>query len=189
VGIQETQLLLDGLARTHPALVREVVPRSVTPIVLAEVLYRLAQEGVSLRNLREILEALAKRPAGDDNPTLLTEHVRAALCRQLTFQHSSQDGSVAVFVLDAMIEDTVREAVQSTAAGGTLALEPDLLRDIVAAVGRSIATLAAPIILTAGDIRRHVRALLATDHPHVTVLSHRELTPETKLQTLGRITL
>src|SRR5204862_2555096 len=29
VGVQETQALLDGLERTHPALVREVVPKLV----------------------------------------------------------------------------------------------------------------------------------------------------------------
>jgi type III secretion protein V len=189
VGIQETHRLLDDLARSHPALVREVVPKWVTPTVLADVLHRLAQEGVSLRNLRDILGALAKRPTGEDDAALLTEHVRAALCRQLTFQHSDQNGTLAVFVLDGMIEDTVREAVQSTGAGGTLALEPDLARDIVATVGRHIASLAAPVILTAGDIRRHVRALLATEHPHVAVLAPHELTPETPLQNLGSIAL
>ena len=59
VGVQETQALLDGLERTHPALVREVVPKLVSPVVLTDVLRRLVEEGVSLRNLPDVLGALA----------------------------------------------------------------------------------------------------------------------------------
>jgi type III secretory pathway component EscV len=78
-GIEETQGLLDALARTHPTLVREVVPKIVTPVLLADVLGRLAEEGVSLRALPEVLEALAESAPKERDPLLLTEEVRAAL--------------------------------------------------------------------------------------------------------------
>jgi type III secretion protein V len=186
VGIQETQALLDSLAITHPALVREVVPKLVNQVLLAEILHRLAGEGISLRNLPEILGVLAKRTPGDgDDPASLTDFVRAALRPQITFKYTGQDGTVAVFVLDAVIEETVREAI----AGGRLALEPELSRDIVQAVGRAISGVDAPAILTAGDIRRHVRSLLASEHPQVAVIANQELVPEAKLRTLGRIAI
>jgi type III secretion protein V len=60
VGIEETQGLLDRLAQTHPALVREVVPKLISPTLLADVLRRLVEEGVSLRNLKDVLGALAE---------------------------------------------------------------------------------------------------------------------------------
>jgi type III secretion protein V len=186
VGIQETQTLLDSLSITHPALVREVVPKLANQVVIAEILHRLAEEGISLRNLPEILGALAKRTPGDgDDPASLTDFVRAALRPQITFKYTGQDGTVAVFVLDAVIEDTVREAI----AGGRLALEPELSRDIVQAVGRAISGVDAPVILTAGDIRRHVRSLLASEHPQVAVIANQELVPEARLRTLGRIAI
>jgi type III secretion protein V len=196
VGIQEVQGLLEALERTHPALVREVVPKLVTPALLTDILRRLAEEGVSLRALREILGALAEWAPLERDPVALTEHVRAALRRQLTASHLDRTGTVGVFLLDPMIEDAVREAIHKTATGSYLALEPELSRDILAAVGRALAAPAAagppgdggaPVLLTSADIRRYVRRLIETEHPQVAVLSYPELAPEAKLHPLGRI--
>jgi type III secretion protein V len=189
VGIQETQSLLDQLARTLPALVREVVPKVVSPALLTEILRRLAAEGVSLRSLREILGALAEPAPADSDPVTLTEHVRAALRRQITFTHAGGSGVLHAYFLDPMIEDTVREAIQHAASGSTLALEPELCSDIVKAVGRTVADSAAPVIVTAADIRCHVRGLLQGEFPGLAVLSYQEIEPDVKLQPLGRITV
>jgi type III secretion protein V len=189
VGIQETQSLLDQLARTQPALVREVVPKLVSPARLTEILRRLAAEGVSLRSLREILGALAERAPADSDPVTLTEHVRAALRRQITFAYSGGSRVLRAYFLDPMIEDTVREAIQHAASGGTLALEPELSSDIVKAVSRAVADNAAPVIVTTADIRCHVRGLLQAEYPQIVVLSYQEIEPDVKLQPLGRITV
>jgi type III secretion protein V len=189
VGIQETQALLEGLQRTHPHLVREVVPKLVSPVLLADVLQRLAREGISLRHLGDILEALAKHAGGAGNAALLAEEVRAALRRQITFKYSNPDGGVGVFFLDSMIEETVREAIRTTSAGSHLALEPELSGDIIRAVKRTVAEVASPVILTTGDIRRHLRGLLESEQPQIAVLAYQELLPEAKLQTLGRISV
>ena len=189
VGIQETQLLLDQLARSQPALVREVVPKLVSPTLLTEILRRLAAEGVSLRSLREILGALAGRAPADSDPVTLTEHVRAALRRQITFAHSGGSRVLHAYFLDPMIEDTVREAIQHAASGSTLALEPELCSDIGKAVGRTVADNTAPVIVTTADIRCHVRGLLQGEFPELAVLSYQEIEPDVKLQPLGRITV
>jgi type III secretion protein V len=189
VGIQETQSLLDQLARTLPALVREVVPKVVSPALLTEILRRLAAEGVSLRSLREILGALAERAPADSDPVTLTEHVRAALRRQITFTHAGGSGVLHAYFLDPMIEDTVREAIQHAASGSTLALEPELCSDIGKAVGRTVADNTAPVIVTTADIRCHVRGLLQGEFPELAVLSYQEIEPDVKLQPLGRITV
>jgi type III secretion protein V len=189
VGIEETQSLLNRLERTHPALVREVVPKVVSPALLTEILRRLAAEGVSLRSLREILGALAERAPADSDPVTLTEHVRAALRRQITFAHVGGSGVLHAYFLDPIIEDTVREAIAHTTSGGALAIEPELSSDIVKAVGRAVANNSAPVIVTATDIRCHVRRLLEIEHPRLAVLSYQEIEPDVKLQSLGRITV
>jgi type III secretion protein V len=189
VGIQETQSLLDNLERTHPALVREVVPKLVTPVFLADVLQRLAKEGVSLRSLADILSALAKRGGDPGDAAAAAERVRSALQRQLTFQHGSPDGSVGVYFLDSMIEETVREGIRKGEAGDHLALPPELAHDIVAAVERAVAGQDRPVILTSPDVRRHLRGLLEHEQPKVTVLAYQELLPEAKLETRGQIAI
>jgi type III secretion protein V len=195
VGIQETQALLDDVQRSHPALVREVVPRLVTPAVLTEVLRRLAEEGISLRTLREILDALANRPAAASDPAALTEHVRAGLRRAITFQHADQRGRLSALLLDPTVEDTLREAIFRTPAGNHLALEPQLSRDIVAAVDRALkgaraaasSESAAPVLLTNPEIRPHLRQLLQHQQPDVAVLSFLELAPEAEVRTVGHV--
>ncbi len=189
VGIQETQVLLQALQRTHPNLVRAVVPQLVSPALLADVLQRLAREGLSLRHLGDILGALAKGMDGERDAASLAENVRAALHRHITFKHSGADGTVGVFSLDATIEQTVAEAIRNRGAHSYLALEPQLSGDIVRAVERAVAGIPAPVILTSGEIRRHVRGLLEPEQPQVAVLAYRELTPEAKLRTLGRIAI
>jgi type III secretion protein V len=187
LGIDETQALLDSLARVQPALVREVVPKLVPPALLAEVLRRLLEEGISVRPLREILGALAAR-APERDPVALTEHVRAALRRQITARHAQPGQPLAVYLLDPMIEDTLRESVHRGASGSYLALEPALSRDIVGAVGRALAADGRhDVILTGADLRRHVRRLVEAEHPQLAVLSYEELAPEVQLRPLGHI--
>lgn len=186
VGIQETQTLLAGLETTHPHLVREVVPKLLGVSVLADVLQRLAREGISLRNLPEILEALAKRPEPVGDAATLAEWVRAALRRHLTFKYGGANKTVGVFYLDAMIEETLRESLRP---GGCLALEPQLSRDLLQAITHAVAEVAEPVILTSREIRRPLRELVEPSQPNVAVLAHQELLPEAKLESLGQISI
>ncbi len=189
IGVQETQTLLDGLERTHPALVREVVPKLVSPILLADVLRRLVEEGVSLRNLRDVLGALAEWAPHERDPVALVEHVRAALRRTITFQHAG-GGVLTAFMLDALIEDTIRESIHKTPTGSYLALEPQLSRDIILAVGRALGpSESGAVLITNAEIRRYVRRLVETEHPTLAVLSYQELAPEAQIRPLGRISL
>jgi type III secretion protein V len=188
-GLEETQGLLDGLERTHPALVREVVPKLISPVLLTDVLRRLVEEGISLRNLRDILGALAEWAPREHDPVALTEHVRAALRRAITHKHAGDGGVLAAYLLDPMIEDTIRDAIQKTASGSYLALEPQLGRDIVAAVARAVGPGGAGVLLTNAEIRRYVRRLIETEHPDIAVLSFQELAPEAQIRPIARISV
>ncbi len=187
VGIQEVQSMLEQLERAYPALVRNVVPKPVSVTLLTDVLRRLVEEGVSIRPLREILEALAVHAPNERDPVTLTELVRAALRRQITYRFAS-DGVLAVHLLDPMIEDAVRDAIQRTAGGSYLALPPDMAKDILAAIRRAVDGGPA-ILLTQADVRRFVRRLVEVELPDVVVLSFQELAPEAQVQPLSRIAL
>jgi type III secretion protein V len=193
VGVEETQTLLDDLERTHPHLVRAVVPNVVSTIVLADILQGLAREGISLRYLADVLTALARHDRSDSpNPStdMLAEEARVALGRAITHKHRRSDGTVGVYYLDPMIEEAVRDAIAHEGSGKThLALEPDLANDIVQAVAAAVSGATCPVILTTREIRRHLRDLLQSASLPITVLAHQELSAEAKLQTLGHITI
>src|SRR4051794_41085387 len=190
-GLEETQALLDALERTHPALVREVVPKLISPVLLTDVLRRLVEEGISLRNLRDILGALAEWAPQERDPVALTEHVRVALRRAITYKHAGDAGVLAAYLLDPMIEDTIRDAVQKNATGSYLALEPQISRDIIAAVGRALGPEGSngAVLLTSVEIRRYVRRLVELDHPGLAVLSFQELAPEAQIRPIARISV
>jgi type III secretion protein V len=191
LGIEQAAALVRALEQTHPVLVREVFPKLVSPAVLAEVLRGLLAEGVPLVQLDRILEAVARWAPSERDPAALVERTRAALRRVISFRHAAADGVLAVHLLDATVEQAIREAVQRSEAGSHLALEPQLAREIIAAVGRATAeqptSPAGPVLVVAGDIRRHVRHLVEAEHPHIAVLSHAELDPSAKVRTLGAI--
>ena len=197
IGIQETQALLSALEPSHPALVREVVPKAVSPAQLAEVLRRLAAEGISLRQLPEILGAIADAPATAREPATLAERARAALRGAITFAHAGTAGRVAAIALDPLVEETLREAIRPGDGGGHLALEPQASHDILAGVDRALAALPraasgrarGAVIVTAADLRRHVRRLIEVAHPDLAVLSYAELAPETEIDTVARVSV
>jgi len=185
-GLQEAQSLLDGLETTHPAVVREIVPRLISPVLLTDVLRRLAEEQVSLRALRDILQVAATWAPTLRDPVELTERIRAGLQRQLSGRHAPE-GTLIAFLLDPMIEDTIRESIRKTDNGSYLALAPELGRDITEAIRKAVASSAQPVILTTADIRRHVRRLIDVELPEVSVLSYQELVPELRIAPAGRI--
>lgn len=190
IGLQDVQGMLDQLERVVPALVRNVVPKPVSLPQLTDILRRLLEEGVSVRPLREILEALATFAPLERDPVALSELVRGALRRGITHRHTYNDG-VRAYVVDPAIEDTVRDAIQRTATGTFLALPPDLARDITNSVRRTLESAPddAAVFLTQPDVRRFVRRLLENDFPDRAVLSYSEIAPEVTVTPVARISI
>jgi type III secretion protein V len=194
VGIQETQELLDGLEHSHPALVHEVVPKLVSLPMLAEILRRLLDEQLPIRDLRTILHAMAEWAVSERDPLVLSEYARMGLRRYISHRYAGGSrGTLRAYLLDPLIEDAVRGAVQRTDKGSYLALEPALAREIVAAVGRELAGVPAdeplPVLLTNVEVRRFVRRLLETDFPALPVLAFGELLPSVNVQPVARVAL
>ncbi len=192
LGIAETQALLDQLEQVAPATVRQVVPKPVALPLLADVLRRLVEERVSVRDLRAVLEALAAVAHSEKDPLNLAEFVRSQLRRPITHGLTHGGRELNVLLLDSPIEETLRGAIQRTSAGSFLSLAPAAGRDIVQAVRRGSSSFAEgvrPVLLTPPDIRRFVRKLLEVDFPELDVVSYAELLPEIAIRPVARATL
>jgi type III secretion protein V len=196
LGLAETQRLLDELEQFAPATVRNVVPKPVSLTLLTDVLRRLLEERVSIRDLRAILEALAGVATTEKDPLNLAELVRGQLRRALTFRLTRGANQLGVVLIDPTIEDTVRRAVTRTPVGAFLTLPPAAARDVVASLRRAVGEAAAqggpghlPVLLTQPDIRRFVRKLVESELPDAVVVSFAELLPEVTLRPLARANL
>jgi len=189
LGLAEVQRLLDELEQFAPATVRNVVPKPVSLVLLTDVLRRLLEERVSVRDLRTILEALSTLAATEKDPLSLTEYVRGQMRRAITFRLTSGRGHLEVVLLDGILEDTVRRAITRTPAGAFLTLPPQASRDVIKAIRGALASApegVRPVVLTQPDIRRFVRKLLEPELPEVWVASFAELLPEVVLKPVAR---
>jgi len=188
IGIAETQSLLDQLEQVAPATVRQVVPKPVSVTLLADILRRLVEEGVSVRDLRGVLEALSQVAQADKDPLNLAEYVRSQQRRAITHQLTSGSGELEVLLLDPAIEDTIRGAISRTAAGSFLTLGPAAARDVVRSIrrARDAATSDTSVLLTQPDVRRFVRKLVEVELPELRVVSYAELLPEIAVKPLGK---
>ncbi len=191
VGIQECAEILQEVEKAQPELVKEfnrVVPLSR----FAEVLQRLLGEGVSVRNIKIILQSLIDWGQRERDVVTLTEHVRVALRQQISYQFSQQ-GVLNVLLLDDELEDLVRSSIRQSSMGSFLALDPETSQAVVDRIREIVAdpapTAGFPVILTPVDLRRYVRKIVETDLFRLPVLSFNEIIPELSVQPLTRISL
>jgi flagellar biosynthesis protein FlhA len=189
VGRQEMQQLLDNVAVTAPKVVDELIPNLLNLGTVLRVIKSLLKEGVSIRDMRTILECLADYASLTKDPDVLTEFVRQGLGRFIVDQYKLDDETLFLITIDREIEDMIAEAIQPSDQGSYLAIEPAIAQQIISSVrsmsDRFGASGAQPLLLASPSIRRHVRKLIERFVPHMAVLSHNEIPQNVKIQSLG----
>ena len=192
IGIQEMRAILEFIEKSFPDLVKEVT-RLVPLQKLTEILKRLVQEQISIKDLRTILESLSEWGQTEKDVVLLTEYVRSSLRRYISYKYSQGQSTLAVYILDPEIEDMVRGAIKQTSAGSYLALDPDSVHLIIQSIRTTITPSPPggqpPVLLSGIDVRRFIRKLIESDFPDLPVVSYQEIVPEIRIQPLGRIQL
>ena len=112
----------------YPALVDEVVPKPISFQLLTEVLQRLADERVSIRDLKNIFQSLAEVGRTINDPLDLVEHVRAGLKRRICYQLSEGKPTLFVYQLDPDVEELFRNSIRHTAMGPKIEMESAMIR-------------------------------------------------------------
>jgi type III secretion protein V len=192
VGVQEASNLLDAAAEHYPALVKEVL-RQIPAQRIAEVLRNLLREGIPVRNLRDVLEALAEWGGREKEVGGLTEFVRIHLKRYMTSRYAGTTRRIDALVVDGAAEEIVRRAVTETPAGLLLMLSPQQVADLRNSLSAELKRLgigtsaALPPLITSVDVRRHVRQVLETVRAGLSVISYQELMPDVEIRPLGTV--
>ncbi|MHB8872745.1 MAG: type III secretion system export apparatus subunit SctV [Myxococcaceae bacterium] len=177
LGIQEVQSILEGFEPQAPALVKEALGKVPLPL-LTEVLRKLTQEDVSIRNIRAILEALVSPTTEGDAPAL-AERCRQALHRYLSHKYAPA-GPLYAYLVDPAIEEVLRDS------GPQSAVEPEKVGAILEGV-RRIAANGRAVLLASPDVRRLLRKLCEGAFPEVAVLTYGELDADLQVRPIGRL--
>jgi type III secretion protein V len=185
LGTQDTTNLLTRASSEMPDVVKEVL-RALPLQRVAEVLRRLVGESVSIRNLRDILEALSEASQREKDAHALAEFARVALRRQISHQVAPR-GRLAVVMLQPALEDLLRQAVRVSGGVAQLALDPETARRVCEAIAGAVDHHRPAAVITAIDVRWHLRKLIEPECFDTPVLSYHELMPSLQLDVLDRV--
>jgi flagellar biosynthesis protein FlhA len=191
-GRQEVQTLLDNVRQNYPVIVEELVPKLMTVGDIQKVLANLLREGVSIRDMVTILEALADHAPVTNDTDMLTEYVRQRLGRAISKKYFS-DQNTGVITLDPKLEQMLMDSLQRTETGTYLALEPGIANSILGSLSRQVQKLVQlgkqPVILASPVVRLYFKKLADQAIPGIVVLSYNELDPELEIQSAGVVSI
>jgi len=177
---QQVKEMVDVVGQTAPKLVEELVPKLVSIGDIQRVLRQLLRERVPVRDLTTILEAIADAAAVSKDVDAMNEAVRAALGRAICRQYQNEKGELTVIAVAPSLEDRLLSAVVRTEQGAVLALAPDQAQSIASRIAKALEqALAQPVLLCSPSLRPHLYRLFARVLPHLGVLSHNEVPPQT----------
>jgi len=125
LGHDEVQKLLDGLAKTSPKLVEDLVPKQVSVSTVVRVMQNLLREQVPVRDVRTILEVLADRAGKSQDPAALTAAVREGLSRLIVQQINGLSDELPVMTIDHGLEQILHKSLEGAGESGA-AIEPGL---------------------------------------------------------------
>ena len=188
MGVQEIQWIVDKATADYPGLVAEV--QKILPVQrIAEVMRRLLEEQVPIRNVRTIFESLITWGPKEKDMLLLTEYVRGDLGRYLAFEASGGRNYVSAILLDAGVEQAIRQCIKPTPTGNYLAMPPESAAAITEKVMRIAGEVpeAGVAVITSMDIRRYVKKIIESRMEGLRVYSYQELGNQVELRPLGRV--
>lgn len=181
LGRQETQQLIDHLAKEMPKLIEDLVPKVVPLGIIQKVLQFLLEEGIPIRDMRTIIEVLSEAAPRTQDPEILVSQVRVALGRSIIQQLYPGVQDIEVMSLDPQLE---RILMQAVSGNDNATLEPGLadtlVRETAAASQRQEDMGLPPVLLVPPSIRLLLARFLKRSVPSIKVLSHAEI-PETKV--------
>jgi flagellar biosynthesis protein FlhA len=203
---QDVKALLEQLKETNAAVVEEVVPELLSLGEIQRVLQSLLSEGIAIRDLGTIVEAIGDKARITRDTSLLSEYARQALGRAITAPHLDEQLRLQAITLDPAIEQEVATSITQTTDGEYLALDPPRAHAIVNALRAQVEHASAmnlgahqsgqpagsggprgPVLLCSARVRRHLRRLIAQAQPHLPVCSYNEIAPGVNVETIGVI--
>ncbi|MFN8606560.1 MAG: flagellar biosynthesis protein FlhA [Vulcanimicrobiota bacterium] len=193
LGRQEVQALIDTIKKTHPAVVKEVIPDALSLGEVQKVLQNLVKERVSIRDLVSILETMADNVHMTKDPEMLTEFVRVSLSRTICKEYMNNEGTINVITLDPQIEQTIQQAIHRSETGSFLNLDPNMGQEILQAIAAQVQTLQErglqPVLLTSPPVRPALRKLVERSFPNLVLLSWNEIAPKVNVNSVAMVTM
>jgi len=191
---EDVQQLVDRLRASQPSLVGDVVGELVSIGLLQRVLQNLLHEGIPVRDLPLILEALGEHASRTKNATLLTEVTRKRLARAITEQYLSPTDSIIALTLEPTLEHHLIGSVNQQGENVSLSIPPDMALELTkktaeawkTAMNKAYETV---VLLCDSRIRVALFNMIERNIPRLPVVAYDEIVPRTKIEPIETIRL
>jgi len=188
----DVQKLVDRLREKQPALVNSVVGETVPIGLVHRVLGNLLADGIPVRDLAKILEAIGDQAARTKDAATLTEFARKALVRTITECHKNKDGQIDALVFDPNLEQELAAALRGGDDEQSLTPERalELSRKISEAWKQAMDEgLESVVLLCDYKLRAQLAAMLSRQLPELPVVAYDEVSVGTRINTVVNISL
>jgi flagellar biosynthesis protein FlhA len=186
---QNTREMLDELKETHPALVEDVVPNKLSLGVVHRVLQRLLREGLPIRDLVSILEALSDAAEQTKDPEALTEHVRRTLSTVIVQMLGGGEAPIRAITVGPRLEVALMQLFSPRGREGQRTLDPEELTSALHSLHRIVESARRdgqlPPLVTPPGLRVGIRRLVEPILPRLPVISLGELPAQTPIQNIS----
>lgn len=186
---QDMRDLVDNLKTDYPTLVDEVTPDSLPISVVQKVCQNLLSEGIPIKDLAKILEALLDYYKITKNVDVLTEYVRHNLSDTIKKLYEDYNGTIHAIGIDPELEDNMTNALatgNTASTSPTLGLPGEIVKAIRGSMGEAIdeITLAGhlPVVICSAQIRPYFQRMIHTTYPMVSVISYTELPSDAEVE-------
>jgi flagellar biosynthesis protein FlhA len=180
--------MLEAVRARQPGLVEELIPQIMTVSDVQRVLQNLLAEEVSIRNIDQIVEALADCGRTSKDHFELTEAVRQRLSHIICHHLRGGRDQLEVLSLHPRIESRIGEQLRMAGAGPAV-IEPrlaeQLIRGLVPLTEKMMRQGLAPVLLSGPEIRRHLRTFTRRALPRLAILSVAEVPPSVDLKSFA----
>lgn len=185
LGFRETESLVENLRRTHKELYQALFPEYLTVSGLRQILRNLLREGIRIRDLTAVLEAIEEHKTRSADPDQLTEFVRASLNFQLCREYSDAQGVVQAMLLAPELEKSIMKDVRQASSALWFDLDVDVSLKLLSGVARAWEKAQdqgfMPVLLCGPRARRFVKRLVEPSFPQIPVISYAEVAPDAEV--------
>lgn len=184
----ETEVLVNRVREKEPGLVDELIPNVLTLSDIQRVIQNLIRENVTILNLPSILEVLVDEGKTNKDIKVLTEKVRMKLASNIC-QSLSREGELQVLTLESNIEHMLAQGIMN--ANNSLVLEPKYAEQLLIKLSTYVEKMTranlAPVLVTAPELRAHVRDFTNKIIPQLSILSISEISNIVSIKSYGVI--
>jgi flagellar biosynthesis protein FlhA len=192
LSYRDVRAITDTLEPEYKKLLDEIVPGLISFSTLQAVLRLILLERVSIRNLHQILEAVAEIVPHSRKPEMIYEHVRIRLAQQICGD-ISEEGVLRVLRLGSTWDSTFLQALRRDQKGEVIEFDIDpkqldaFVSDATKAIKPQLEIGTSFAISCAPEVRPYVHMVMDRVFPNIPVLSHVEVAKALKIELLSAI--